>query len=241
MLGISPSNKGTDKWLGLIPARAGSKGLQRKNVKVFHGKPLIYWTITSAIESGIFSDVAVTTNDLEVKEIAFSLGVSVLDRPESLAGDESLASDYLRYHAPKILQFENVMLLQATSPLRTSIDIRKCEEILICSNTNDSVIVSVSDALVRPRNIFVFNQNNQFVPLLETKESNRQSQETIYRVNGAIFATRTNTLIKLDYDFLAGTVIPYMMPTSRSVDIDNLEDFQLAEKLFLREVHKNDA
>lgn len=218
--------------LCLIPARAGSKGLPRKNTREFHGKSLLHWTIESAIESGIFNEIAVTTDDSEVKKIAETFGATVLDRPIELAQDTSLASEYLKYHSQIIRKFHYMMLLQVTSPLRNTHDIQESYRVLTESNDEDSVLISFTKEGVRPSTLFFINQDGYAQSLIRTNESNRQDEKELFRVNGAIFAAKTLTLEKLQYDFFNGKVKSYIMPQERSVDIDTLKDFNKAKDLF---------
>jgi len=135
--------------LCLIPARAGSKGLPGKNTREFHGISLLSWTVESAIASRVFNEIAVTTDDPEVKKIAKSFGVTVLDRPIEVAQDASLASDYLKYHSQLIKKFEFMMLLQVTSPLRNTHDIQESFRVLTESNDEDTVLITLTKDLFR--------------------------------------------------------------------------------------------
>ena len=114
-----------NKVLGLIPARGASKRLPRKNLRQLNGKPLIDWSIAEAQESAYIDSVVVSTEDIEIKQHSYRQGVDcVIDRPSSLAQDESRSIDVV-LHAVDVLaqqgqKYEYVMLLQPTSPLRTS-------------------------------------------------------------------------------------------------------------------------
>ena len=218
--------------LCLIPARAGSKGLPGKNTKILKGKPLVNWTIETAITSSIFEEIAVTTDDNQVKEIARSLGVKVLDRPPELAQDYSLASQYLDFHSETIMNFENMMLLQVTSPLRNVFDVKESYQLLKRIEAG-STVVSFVQTTLRPSSLFSINQMGFAEQLKKTRESNRQQEEIIYMTNGAIFASNCQVLNNLNFDFLRGEVVPYIMPVERSVDIDTLEDFRKAEEFLV--------
>ena len=198
------------------------------------GKPLIYWTLTCAIDSGIFAEIAVTTDDEIVKDISKSLGVTVIDRPNFLAKDSSLASEYLSYHQNVLLKYRNVMLLQPTSPLRNIFDIQECYRILESRGNRDHTVVSVVRSLSTPRNLLVINKEGIAQPIFKLPELNRQEQDTLYLANGAFFASSTKLLKELNFDFFGGFIVPYIMPLERSVDIDTLEDFKSAEEIFER-------
>jgi CMP-N,N'-diacetyllegionaminic acid synthase len=217
--------------LCLIPARRGSKGLPGKNTRVLQGKPLIAWTIECAKHSGIFGSIVVSTDDESVKEIAHQYGVSILNRPESLALDSSRASDYLSFHFDYIKKFRFIFLLQPTSPLRQESDLIKVLGELREQRSSLSSIVAMTDTNFRFSNLFHVSTNGEAHQLTNVIESNRQDELSVYSVNGAIFAAATSYLQEIDFRFLGGKVTAYLMPKERSIDIDSLEDFELASRL----------
>ena len=111
--------------LGLIPARGGSKGVPGKNIKVICGKPLIVWTIESALQSALLDKVIVTTDSEEIAEIARNAGAEIRMRPKELATDTASTQDVM-LHALKYEQADIVVLLQPTSPYRTKGLIDEC-------------------------------------------------------------------------------------------------------------------
>jgi len=107
--------------VAIIPARGGSQGIPRKNIKRICGKPLIAWTIKSALKSDILDQVYVSTEDQEIAEISKNLGAHVLNRPKNLAEDNSTTISVLKYHIEKDLpNTKTIVLLQCTSPFRES-------------------------------------------------------------------------------------------------------------------------
>lgn len=106
----------------LIPARGGSKRIKRKNVREFCGKPLIYWTIKQAQDSGVFDDILVSTEDREIAQIARQYGAIVI--PQPMASDTSTNVDVIKWVVDKYI-IDSIMLLQCTSPLRTPENIRE--------------------------------------------------------------------------------------------------------------------
>lgn len=113
--------------IGIIPARGGSKGIPRKNIKKIGGKPLIYWTIKSALESELLDDFFVSTEDEEIAEITNSYGAKVIARPESLSDDSTTTLEVLKYHVMNdVPELATAVLLQCTSPVRSSDLIDKC-------------------------------------------------------------------------------------------------------------------
>lgn len=113
------------KYLGIIPARGGSKGIPRKNIKIIAGKPLIAWTIEAAKQSNILDDFIVSTEDEEIAKISQKYGVKVIKRPSELATDKATALSVLQ-HALSVSEADVVVLLQPTSPVRNEGLIDKC-------------------------------------------------------------------------------------------------------------------
>ena len=179
--------------LAIITARGGSKRLPGKNIKMLHGKPLIAWTIEAAKDC---SRIVVTTDSEEIGDISLDLGAEVVWRPERLATDDSKSMDAV-LHAIEIVEWEGrVMLLQPTSPLRTSEDV----EIANLMMDNFSYV----------DNVVSVNED--------------------FKTNGAIYVCK-NGYWQEHRSFIGPNTSRYMMPNERSIDIDTIEDFQLAEKL----------
>ena len=124
------------KILPLIPARGGSKGVKNKNIHEVNNKPLIQYTIETAISTNIFDHIFVSTDSEKIAEVSLKLGAKVpFIRPESLAQDESNSIDVMKhalewFNENKGLQFEYLLLLQPTSPLRNENDIINSIELI---------------------------------------------------------------------------------------------------------------
>ena len=112
--------------LGVIPARGGSKGVKRKNLKLLNGRPLIYWSIKAAKESSLLDRFIVSTEDPEIKSIAQGFGAEVLDRPKRLARDFSTTLSVLQHVVREIREADVIVLLQPTSPIRDGALIDRC-------------------------------------------------------------------------------------------------------------------
>ena len=131
--------------IALIPARGGSKGIPRKNIKLFNSKPLIFWTIKAAIESKFVDRVIVSTDDEEIAHIAKSLSAEVpFLRPKELAQDNSSGIDPVVHALNNLQNVKDVLLLQPTSPLRRTKDINGIFELRSKKNTSSAVSVSES-------------------------------------------------------------------------------------------------
>ena len=113
------------KFLAIIPARGGSKGIPKKNIKMIAGKPLIAWTIEAAKSSKLLDAFVVSTEDPEIKKISQQFGATVIDRPAELATDEATTISALQHVLTKV-DAENIVLLQPTSPVKDKDLIDSC-------------------------------------------------------------------------------------------------------------------
>lgn len=216
----------------LIPARGGSKGLKRKNIKLFAGEPLIAHTIKAAINSKLIDKVYVSTEDEEISQISKKYGSLVIKRPKELARDETKTIEVL-IDFLNTLNLNNdkiIILLQPTSPLRTTEDIDnairiflegQCESVISVCNLNHSPLWSF-----KLENNYLKSFFNQ-----DFLEKRRQELPSLYTPNGAIYISTPNILNKY-LSFFGDKIIPYLMPFERSIDIDSEEDFNLAEIIF---------
>lgn len=216
--------------LAVIPARGGSKGIPKKNIKLMAGKPLITYSIESAIKSAYINKIIVSTDDIEIEDVAINSGVDVIKRPENLAKDDSPTIETV-LHVLKLLKNTSykpdlIILLQPTSPLRTEEDIDKSIEIF--TNNDCKSVISVCEIEHSPYWSFK-TENNCLKPLFEEYfEYRRQELPKVFVPNGAIFISSPETLKKF-LNFFCDKTFPYLMPVERSVDIDTELDFKIAE------------
>jgi len=222
--------------LAVIPARGGSKGLPRKNVLPLGGKPLIAWSIEQALESDFVSHIIVSTEDEEIAEVAQAYGAKVpFMRPEELASDTASGTDVL-VHALKNAQeyyemeFDWVLLLQPTSPLRSKEDITAAVQ--MAEKGGVDAVIGLKEVSEYPQWMKRKSENGRIFDYLDGahKPSTRQELDVPYIVNGAIYLIRSSMLLEKG-DFYAGVTKGYVMPKKRSVDIDDLMDFKMAEWL----------
>ena len=219
--------------LALIPARGGSKGLPRKNIKPLLGKPLIGWTIEQANNSKYIDKVIVSTDDEEIAKISKEYDAEVpFLRPKELARDDSPTIDTIT-HAINWFEemgefFNIIVLLQPTSPLRTTSDIDKAIELFL-NNKKALSLVSVKENEHPPFWSFKI-ENNLIKPLFgdEYFKKRRQELPKSYMPNGAIYISYVDVLKEYN-SFYTPKTIAYIMPSERSIDIDNEFDFLLVE------------
>lgn len=217
------------RTLGLIPARGGSKGIPRKNVRTIAGKPLISWTIESALASRVLAAVVVSTDDEEIAEVARAAGAEVpFMRPAELAADETSGVAPVLHAMTALPQFDSVLLMQPTSPMRGPADV---EGILDVARNGAESIVSVSEARCHPQWMFEMGDGAELRPIVTQADAvRRQDLPPLYALNGAMyFATRP--WLETRRAFIGEGTIGYLMPPERSVDIDDMLDWRLAELL----------
>ena len=223
--------------IAIIPARGGSKGIPRKNIKKLGSKPLIAYTIEEALKSKCLDHVFVSTEDPEIANISKEYGAQVIDRPPSLAKDTSKTVDAV-LHAIEYLERDGihphtVVLLQPTSPLRDVEDIDAAVNLFL-DNECDSVI-SVCEPDHSP--FWCFTISGKYLkPILDKKfdDTRRQDLPRVVTPNGAIYISSPETIRRYK-GFYGDRIIPYCMPPERSIDIDKPLDFTIAEVLINRE------
>ena len=222
------------KILAIIPARGGSKGVPRKNIRELAGKPLIAWTIEEAKKSKYISKLILTSEDDEIIEVAKKYGCEVpFKRPKELAQDDTPGIMPILHGIETCPGYDYVLLLQPTSPLRNSEDIDSFIEFFLANDA--SACVSVCKTKESPYWMYHLNETeNKLLPLIESNSSyyRRQELPVSYILNGALYIAK-NDWLKENQTFLSDETIGYIMPTERSIDIDNLLDFQLCELMLV--------
>jgi N-acylneuraminate cytidylyltransferase len=224
------------RFLVVIPARGGSKGLPGKNIKVLNGKPLIHYTIEQA--RSVFSDqsIIISTDSEEIKKVAEETGIQVpFLRPESLATDYASSRGVL-LHAVNYFRKNNplpdaVVLLQVTSPLRTSVQINEAVQLF---NSELDLVVSVKETDANP--YYVLYEEDSVGFLKKVKSSNflrRQDCPKVWELNGAIYVIKTEHL--LDKEIMdTNKIVKFEMDKRSSIDIDDEIDFLFAQMLLTR-------
>jgi len=221
--------------LGIIPARSGSKGLPGKNIMSLCGKPLISWTIREALLSKYLDKVIVSTDDNKIALISRKYGADVpFLRPKKLATSSSKIIDVLihaiNYLENKDQNYQLIMLLQPTSPLRKAQDIDGAIELLFKKKAKS--IVSVCPSEHHPWWSDTLTKDERLTNFLKQIDlhKNRQHLPKFYRINGAIYLVYIEFL-KKNKSFFSKETFAYLMPIERSVDIDNQLDFEFAKVL----------
>ena len=226
----------TVKFLVLVPARGGSKGIPHKNMRLLAGKPLIDYTIEAALGSRYPLRVVVSTDDEEIARVSQAVGAEVpFLRPAELASDETPTFSVVRHALQWLEQHEAyqpelVVLLQPTSPLRRSRHIDQALELLLSSEADS--VVSLCEVEHSPywmKNVDAEGRVSPFMSM-EEEYTRRQALPKVYRLNGAIFVTRSKVIIR-ENRLLGDDTRAYIMNQVDSIDIDTELDFKLAELL----------
>lgn len=217
--------------LAVIPARGGSKGVPKKNIRQVAGKPLIAWTIEEAKKSKYIDRLILSSDDPAIIEVAISYGCEVpFIRPAHLAQDETPGIEPVIHAVQSLPGYDYVVLLQPTSPLRTFKDIDSCIE--VCSSNNKDTSVSVVEVDKNPHWMFTLDKSLRMKKVLDsgTNVSRRQDSEKFYVLNGAVYVSTTNNVID-NRCLVNEDTIAYVMEKQRSLDIDTEDDLLFFEFL----------
>lgn len=222
--------------VAIIPARSGSKGLTDKNIKILNGKPLMAYAIEAAKNSGIFDEVMVSTDSLKYAEIAENYGAVVpfirsMKNASDIASSWDVVEEALLEYERNGKVFDDFCLLQPTSPLRTAADIQKAYDIFI---EKDAIaVVSVCECEHSPLWCNTLNDNVELKEFIDPKNYlRRQKLKTFYRINGAIYIVSRKEFQNNQFIYREGSYA-YIMSQDRSIDIDTLLDFKIAETIIL--------
>ena len=226
--------------LGVIPARGGSKGVPRKNIYPILGKPMIWYTINAALDSGAFERVICSTDDEEIAEVAKDCGAEVpFIRPKNLADDQAPMVPVMQ-HAVRFAEeqdgkeYDYVYCLQPTCPLRSVEDIKAGVRKIVETGA-DSVISVVKVEKDHPILMKRIESDQLFPYILEEKEGTRRQdyKPDAYRRTGSVYITKRDVLIK-DGSIWGKVSRPLIVPVERSHGIDDLIDLQVVKALLER-------
>ena len=220
--------------LAIIPARGGSKGIPRKNLRLIGDKPLICWTIECAKAASSVERVIVTTDDEEIAQTALKSGAEVpFMRPASLAQDDTSGVDPI-WHALDWLEKnegyrpQHAVMLQPTSPLRTAQDIEMAYRIALAKDPG--AVIGVSESTQHPHWTKRIDDEGCLIDFVDQYKavSRRQDLPAAYIVNGAIYMFSRMEFLR-EKSWFRPKAYPYVMPHERSLDIDSLWDFYVTD------------
>lgn len=221
--------------LSIIPARSGSKGIPNKNILKINNKHLIGHTIELSLKSKQIDYTLVSTDSNKIKKISEGYGIEIpFLRPKKLSHDTSNIYDTVIYSLKKFekisnLNFDIILILQPTSPLRKDIDIKNSIK-LLSSNDYDSVISVTTYNGISP--YIMYKSVKKGIELLENnKFYQRQQYKKIFYRNGLIYAIKRNTLLKKKS--LYGNNIGFIVtPKRRSINLDNMSDLKIIKNYY---------
>ena len=224
--------------MAIIPARGGSKGIKRKNMLLLEGIPLIQYSITAAKESRLVTRVMVNSDDEEILAYAREQKIEVLERPAELAQDNTPMKDVINHQLNLLKEEEGyvpdiIVLLQPTSPLRTSRHIDEALEKMLDAECDALVSVVEEPHLHSPYSVMKINEDGYLEFFLKEgqKFTSRQEKPKFYARNGAaIYAVETESYLKTG-SFYGTRCIPYEMLPEDSVDIDEPLDVYLVKSM----------
>ena len=226
------------KRLAILPARGGSKRIKRKNIKDFCGKPIIYYPLLTASKSNLFTEIHVSTEDNEIYEVAKKLGFEPkFKRTKSLATDCAPTLPVLRYviEEYRLLgkDFDEVWSINPCSPLITETDLINAANLFI-SKESVNPLLAVSDLPIPINWAYTINEDNLLIPNMPGEFAKRSQDCTKGYYDTGTFAIFTNEMLKESEG--AGVqkkFIAYKLPKKYSIDIDDIEDWELAEVIYL--------
>ena len=219
--------------ISIIPARGGSKGLPRKNIRVIAGKPLIVHSIEQSVHSSLVTETFVSTDDDEIEAISAAAGATVIRRPAEISGDQASSESALLHTVQTLNEIgkpepDLVVFLQCTSPVRQPGDIDNAIKTLMDQQADSLLSVS-------PSHRFLWTEEDGVARAINydfRHRPRRQDMNPQYIENGSIYVFHPQGFIDSG-NRLSGKVVLYPMDEAAAVDIDTLLDMKLAELMLL--------
>lgn len=221
--------------VALIPARAGSKRLPGKNSRQLGGKPLIVWSIEAALASESVTRTIVSTDSQDIADIAIAAGAEApFLRPDHLSGDMVTTRHVMHHLLDWLLgshgeQPSFLLVLPPTSPFRTSQDIDQLMAEVMASKSDSAMSVMETTA---PELTLTLDPGNILMPVFDPNNQELRYQElpTYVRADGSLYLVRPETFLQRE-TILGAEPYGYLMPKSRTIDIDTIEDFEIADMI----------
>lgn len=222
--------------LAIIPARGGSKGIPHKNIVDVCGKPLIGYTIEAALTSNCFDLVVVTTDDDDIEKIALTYGITVLRRPDFISGDDAKTEDAIKHAIEELMRkgdvFDVFMLLQPTSPLRTSENISGAMNLFVSKRLRSLLSVCLQEHPAQKCLLLKSSESNEVEPIRSWGELSMPRQELAksYRANGAIYINHIHDFIS-SHSLYNAPVMAFEMTERDGVDVDTFLDLKKVKSI----------
>lgn len=222
--------------LAIVPARGGSKGVKRKNVRLVGGKPLIAWTIESAFASKYIDRVVLSSEDDEIISVSRQFGCDVpVRRPVELAQDDTPGIAPVLHMMTCVPSFDIIILLQPTSPLRSTHDIDAGLEFFESKGTCS--VVSVTESDKSPNWMYWLTDDDKMTHITESDTgTRRQDLRKAFVLNGALYIAKS-TWLEQNKTFLTDDTLAFIMSKDHSLDIDTELDLEIADFLMSKRQH----
>ncbi len=220
------------KIVSIIPARGDSKGLPRKNIIDLAGKPLIAYTIESSLTSKYITKTIVSSDDDEILDISVQFGAEILKRPAELAQDTTSSEAVITHvlnNIEHLNEYDYLILLQPTSPLRSSKHIDSAFKQLLNSDADALISICHNDKKILKS--FLLSSNGYLGGIVndEYPFMRRQELPNVYMPNGAIYIIKVKSFLRHE-TLLTKKTLPFLMSNIISIDIDKMSDIVKAEK-----------
>lgn len=223
------------KFLGIIPARGGSKGVNKKNIRLVNNKPLIGYTIEAAQKSKLLTDFLVTTDSDEIIDVIKKYNCNYQRRSSNNAQDKTPIEPVLFEVLENITQnYDGIMLLQPTAPGRTSQDIDNVIQMFSLDKNLECVVSVVELEDIHPARMYTIDKDVLQPLQKENEKKRRQDLVPVYLRNGCIYAITTKAFLK-NKKLILDSKKPYIMPESKWINIDTERDLILAEVLLKKQ------
>lgn len=225
------------KCLTIIPARIGSKGLKKKNVKNFCGKKLIEWSFKAAKKCHYLNHIVVSTDSKEIIKVSkkYKMETPFL-RPKNISKDNTsmyqVIKHCINFYKKRNIHFENIVLLEPTSPIREPNDLNKAMKLFLNKKNKFKSLVSIGEVSEHP--YILFNIKGKFLrktSFFKKKYTRRQDLPKYYFPYGLIYISKIKDYLK-NKSFLSKSTGYYFIKNYQNIEIDNTYDFYKAEKIF---------
>ena len=231
----------SNRIVAIIPARGGSKRIPKKNIIDFQGKPMIAWTIEAALESKVFSEVIVSTDDIEIANIAKKHGASVPFLRTKNNDNHSTVSDVIVHVIEELEEdYDSVVMLMANCPLRNSDDIKKAIDFFSENKNSNFQLSSFKFGWMNPWWAHTIEKEHIGKPLLPKNDATIRSQDLkdLYCITGAIWIANVKEILK-SKTFYGKNYTLKPIDWKNAIDIDDYEDLEMANIIFQLQDDKN--
>ncbi|MDZ4405789.1 acylneuraminate cytidylyltransferase family protein [Prosthecobacter sp.] len=226
--------------IGLIPARGGSKGIPGKNLRSLGGKPLLQWAFEAAKDSGVVERVMLSTDSEEIADMGRKLGIEVpFLRPAELAQDDTPMIVVLKHLIEHLRATDTlpdaIMLLQPTAPLRRAAHLKQAGELLIPEGVDSVVGVTEIPQHYAPHYAMKITPDGHLTHYLPDSAAIKRRQDVpkAYSRDGTVYLFRISTLETYN-DIYGANCIPLLIPSDETLNLDTMEDWEHAERVFSR-------